>query len=290
MVRADMALMLSGLFRVTGDRRRHEVELHQAWAGGEVILQGVECDDRDLFVLLVVLVLSHKQEEREVISGRDAPAELIPDRRRGNLALEKDVLRVTTTKAELCRLVGAAPAGNPWQSVSRSLRRLMGVVVEGRAAEKFAMTHLIHAAWSEGGRLELTVSNRLAAAVIGGTSYAAIAMPVFRELKSAPARILFAWLAAWFGGSSASSRKVSINKVEAHVYGGRATERTTILRRRRALASAAEQISATDVFKVSIAGDQVTATRGYCQPRTESLPTVHNSISGNPCPASVSTE
>ncbi len=256
-----MAIGLSGLFHVTGKQRdRKEVTLEQAWNGGKVIIQGVECDEGDLGVLLAILSLAMKNDEYVLLPGNQAPPGLITDRRPQNLALTNDVLVLKTTKAEICRAVGVEAAGNQWVSVDKSLRRLMTIVVEGRADKQHVKTHLIHDEWGEDGGLNIHISARLTKAVMGEGSYAAVSMRTYRKLRSAPAKILYGWLSAWFGGVKAGERSISFEKIERHVYGGLANEKSTRSRRKKAISEAIAEVNESGAFSIALAGNSGHAT------------------------------
>lgn len=257
--RNDMALGLSSLFRAMPDgARRREVLLTQAWCGGEIVIQGVECNALDQAVLLALLAVAGQCDP---LPDPGTPS---VDLMAAGLAVQREVVRVNTSLAELMRAAGMDPDSHGSRNTLRaSLRRLAGIVIEGRRGEDWAMTHLIAGAAGRGrDAVSVVLNYRLTDALLGIGSYARVEMDSYRALDGAVARLVYAWLCAWFAGS-AGRRRIGIDALEVHVYGTATQSRQTRSKRRIALRAALAQIDMLPGWRATAdAAGMVTVTRG----------------------------
>ena len=244
--RNDMAIGLCGLFRVISKKcKRLEIgqgQCEQAWNGGTVKVQGVACDDGDLSALLAILFLALRAESDVTVRGEEAPPSLVRDRRRENEALRNHSLQLTTTISAVCRAAGCRTDGGGWRSLKASIERLASIEVTARLGARWATTQLLTHRYNEQGKVTIWLSFRLARVFTGESSYASVPMAAYRRLNSAPSRVIFAWLASWWGGSVHGSRKIGMEALEHHAYGNHAMDRRTRSKRRLAIRTALDDI------------------------------------------------
>ncbi|MHB1537476.1 MAG: replication protein C, IncQ-type [Solirubrobacteraceae bacterium] len=257
--RNDMALGLSSLFRAMPDgARRREVTLHQPWCGGEIVIQGVECNALDQAVLLALLMVAGQSDP---LPDPGAPS---VDLMAAGLAVQREVVRVNTSTAVLMRAAGLDPDSHGSRHALRaSLRRLSGIVIEGRRGDAWAMTHLIAGAAGRGrDAISVALNYRLTDALLGIGSYARVEMDSYLALETGVARLVYAWLCAWFAGA-AGARRIGIDSLEVHVYGVATQSRQTRSKRRIALRAALAQIDALPGWRAAVdSAGMVTVTRG----------------------------
>lgn len=256
--RQDMALGLSSLFRALPDgARRREVTLRQPWCGGEIVIQGAECSHFDQAVLLALLAVAGQSDPLPDLGAPTA------DLMAAGLAVQREVVRVDTTTAALMRCAGLDPDSHgSRQAVRAALRRLSGIVIEGRRDGDWAMTHLIAGAAGRGrDAVSVVLNYRLTDALLGIGSYARINMDDYIALESGVARLAYAWLCAWYAGS-AGVRRIGLDALEVHVYGAATESRKARSKRRIALRAAMADIGAIPGWRAAVdAAGLVTVTR-----------------------------
>ncbi|MHB1951616.1 MAG: replication protein C, IncQ-type, partial [Acidiferrobacteraceae bacterium] len=252
--RHDMAIGLAGIFRPLRDgAARKEIVLTQRWAGGTVILRGVELGERDLAVLLALLAIALRSD---LVPGR---GDLVPALRTAGGASDMDVVTVYTSLSDVCREAGVDPDSHGGRhSVRVAIDRLMMIIVRAESASGWRSTQLIGGAIGRGrDAVEITLCYRLTRAVLGTGSYAPICMRDYRALPGGLARIVHVWLTAWMCG--ASERRISINALMPHIYGPAASPRTA--RHRRLRLRAAIEAQQACGWCVEWYGDTVTIRR-----------------------------
>ncbi len=258
--RTDMALGLTSLFRALPDgARRHEVTLQQPWCGGLIIIQGVECSATDQAVLFALLALAGQHDP---LPEPAAPA-IDNGLMAAGAAVERGVMRFNTSSAALMREAGMDPNSHGSRATIRaSIRRLAGIVIEGRHGNDWATTHLIAGAAGRGrDAISVVLSYRLSEALIGACSYARIEMSAYRALNSGVARIAYSWLCSWYAAAT-GTRQIGIDALELHAYGGVAAAKSTRSERRAALRAALGEIGTLPSWAVTDgASGAITITR-----------------------------
>lgn len=245
--RQEMALGLMSLFRPLPDgAARREVVSEQRFAGALVRVRGIEMSTFEQGIFLALLALGLGQiRGGAMTTAREAG--LLPElggssgKRDGeNLAGEQPCLQIETSLAELCRMAGLDedPGATTRRAIIAAFERLQALTVAAEWGEgKWGVSSLIAGGFrGDGtGAVKVTINPRSTQALQGlSRSYSSISMRSWRALKGPTARTLYAWLAAWFNGQN-GERKISVEKLEGHVFGGIALDKSTRSRRRAAL-------------------------------------------------------
>lgn len=234
--RQDMAIGLAAIFRPRLRGKRTVVEVRQAWNGAEIILTAPEMDASDLGVLLSLLHLAGEIKETQ---AGNATAGLIPGSESGtgkaNGAGSLPTITLNTSMAEICRTLGRDPEdGRAHRMIRSALRCLSMVVVEVQGGADWRQTHLITGAAGRGrGAVSVTFSYRLTRALLLAGSYARIDMMAWPAMPPVT-QVAYHWLAAWFGGAH-GERRISVEKLAAHVWGDAAKNQQQRQNRKDAL-------------------------------------------------------
>ena len=272
--RHEMALGLISMFRPLPDgAQRREVRILQRFAGGAVRVMGVEMSQFEQAVFFALLAIAARGGSLQnalaagllpALPHPNAPQDAQPQE---NAAGAAQAIEVKTTLAELCRVAGLPdrPGSNTREGVRLAFQRLAMVTVyaEGASGE-WGITHLLAGAIGQGdetGSVVVRLNPRSTAAVLGGRSYAPISMLIYRSLPTPTARVLYAWLCAWFTGRT-GARQIGLEALEAHVFGAVAEDRRRRSQRRSQIRRALAAINSCDgQFNCSMQGEQASITR-----------------------------
>lgn len=251
--RFDMATALASLFRPVRGRARREIVQEQEWMGATIRFRSIELSDFDLGVLLAILSLAFQRDSmaEECLPGEGGCAGnqwliegerlRVPD----NYAMQNPVVNLTTSIRRVCKSMGIPEAGDSWRSVKISIERLSMVIMAveaGRGRDRrWATTRLIAASVGHGDMAGISLNYRLARALLGNGSYAAISMADYRMLPSGIARLAYTWLTAWFA-SKIGTRRIGLEALERHIYGSPSSDRKTRSKRRLALKAGIEAL------------------------------------------------
>ena len=274
--RHEMALGLMSMFRPLPDgAERREVRIEQRFAGGMVRVMGVEMSQLEQAVFLALLAIAARggslQNALEAgllpsLPHPNAPQGAKPEQ---NAAGAAQAIEVKTTLAELCRVAGLSdrPGSNTREGVRLALQRLAMVTVYAEGASRaWGITHLLAGAIGqsdEAGSVVARLNPRSTAAALGGRSYAQISMIAYRALPTPTARVLYAWLCAWFTGRT-GSRQIGLEALEAHVFGAVAKDRRRRSQRRSQIRGALDDIQkCDDQFNCVVEGAQASITREF---------------------------
>lgn len=247
--RFDMAVGLASIARPL----RHGAQpngfiTRQKWNGGDISIRGLSPDDHDLGVLLAFILLA-EQQKPATQPGEEVEGLLLPTKT-VNAAASSEVVTIKATYSQIRKLLGIK-AGSVCSNsaIWESLTNLSTIVIDVKDGERTALTHLIkHGAATTGAALTVTLSYRLTRAMLGGGSYAAVDMTVFRALPKGAARIMYVWLASWFGGA-AGTNIISLDKLAKHVWGEGKSTNEEKRKRRHCM-----KIALTKLVEVSTGG------------------------------------
>ncbi len=236
--RQDMAIGLMSLFCQLRDSktRKYIEEIKQPWNGGVISVNGPELSSFDQDVLFGLLALALQRErDCEKKSGLE-----IPEINAGGGVESADTLTLRTGYAELARIMGYE--SEDMKPIKKAIKRLSSVVVEAQTKDAWATSHLIHGAAGKGrGAVKVVFSWRLTRALLGDGSYAAVSMSDRRILPGGLARLVHAWLCAWFASQS-GRRSISLETLESHVYREPAKSDRTTRDRRQKLRAAVDSL------------------------------------------------
>lgn len=275
--RQEMALGLMSLFRPLPDgAARREVVSEQRFAGALVRVRGIEMSTFEQGIFLALLALGLGQiRGGAMTTAREAG--LLPElggtgvKRDGeNLAGEQPCLQIETSLAELCRMAGLDedPGATTRRAIIAGFERLQALTVAAEWGEgKWGVSSLIAGGFrGDGtGAVKVTINPRSTQALQGlSRSYSSISMRSWRALKGPTARTLYAWLAAWFNGQS-GARKISIDALEGHVFGGVAQDKSTRSRRRAALRAGLQSLrdATWGEWEARVESGQASVTRTF---------------------------
>ncbi len=247
--RYDMGIALASLFRPIKGRERREVVIEQEWNGWVLRLRGIELSDFDHGVLMSVLatVFQRGLLSPDCLPGGEVVPGLIDEAEKGvgNLAMGRQAATATLSIRSLCATLGIPESGDSWRSVRTSLERLSMVLLTAETGKgrdrRWATTRLFGASVGHGDEATVSLNYRLTRALIGEGSYAALSMMDYRSLETGVARLVYSWLTAWFA-SKVGTRRIGIEALERHVYGGVASMPSTRSRRRQALHKAVDSL------------------------------------------------
>jgi hypothetical protein len=274
--RHEMALGLMSMFRPLPDgAQRREVRIEQKFAGGLVRVMGVEMSQLEQSVFLSLLAIAadggslRTALDAGLLPGLphpNAPKDAKPEQ---NIAGGAQTIEIKTSLAELCRVAGLSdrPGSNTRESVRLAFQRLAAITVyaEGPNGD-WGITHLASGAIGQGdeaGSVVARLNPRSTAAALGGRSYAPISMLGYRALPTPTAKVLYAWLSAWFNGRS-GERAIGLDALEAHVFGAVAKDRRRRSQRRAQIRRGLEAIQNCDSqFKCVMQGEQARITREF---------------------------
>ena len=253
-VRQDPALALMSIVRSAPHRRAARgLDVRQAFDGTELrVLGPYYLTDLDQTVLLVLLYLARAGQQLN--SGDPAHAALEP---RG-AAETFEQWSYRSTFSRLAREVYSyEPGGEQYAELRESVDRLRAVVVIARVGDSSADSRLLSVA-AEGDSLRVTLCWRLAQVLAGG-QYAGVDLAERRNLGSATARILHAYLS----GSLRAGESVmiaSLDTLAERVYGQPSADAARRKRRQRAR-TALNEIGQLDGWRVKWEGHGVWVTR-----------------------------
>lgn len=234
--RQDMAIGLMSLFCQLRDSRTRKYieEIKQPWNGGLISVNGPELSSFDQDVLFALLAIA-LQRDCEKKSGSE-----IPEINAGGQVESADTLTLRTGYAEMARIMGYE--SEDMKPIKKAIKRLSSVVVEAKTKDAWATSHLIHGAAGKGrGAVKVVFSWRLTRALLGDGSYAAISMSNRRILPTGLARLVHAWLCAWFASQS-GRRSISLETLESHIYREPAKSDRTTRDRRQKLRAAVDSL------------------------------------------------
>ena len=224
--RHDMALGLISIFRPLADGvERREIVATQQWSGDTITIRGIEMGERDLTVLLALLAIATGDLGEDAAEPNATQIQALDIQGTGKTGA---VMEIRTSVTEICRRCGISPRSRGTRaSVRVAVERLAALVVRGDAAGgAWRFTHLIAGGCGAGrNAVQVTLSYRLARAVLGTGSYARVSMPAYRALPGGLPRILHVWLSAWMCGARA--RVIGLGACVRHIWPTRArSERT----------------------------------------------------------------
>jgi hypothetical protein len=303
----EMALGLMSVFRPLPDgAQRHEVIIEQKFAGGQVRVHGVEMNVFEQGIFLSVLALTgdglmQSAKEAGLLptlpdnSNPNAPRDAKPE---DNSAAQGQSVRVNTSIAELCRMAGLAeePSRGTRAAIKTAFSRLAMLTVFAQDERgKWGLTHLIGGGMGDdpAGKVSVWLNPRSTRAVLGERAYAPVSMQVWRELPTPPAKVLYAWLCAWFAGGT-GTRQISMDALEIHVFGALAKSKQTRSDRRKEIRTALTAIERATTGEIATTpatsgGKNVTITRQWttpsAQPQCETTATSSDGLDANPRPA-----
>lgn len=278
--RQEMAIGLMSLFRPLPDgAARREVRIEQRFAGGMVRVMGVEMSQFEQAVFLALLAIAGMGEPvlqtaldaglLPLLPHPNAPAAACAER---NIAATAQAVEIKTTLAELCRVAGLPdrPGSGTREAIKLALQRMAGVTIYAEGAGgTWGITHLmsgsIGAQSGSEGSVIVRLNPRSTAAALGMRSYAPVSMTTYRALPTPTARVLYAWLCAWFNGRT-GTREIGIEALERHVFGAVAKDRRRRSQRRGQIKAALVAIGKCDgLFLVSSSDDgtAITITRQF---------------------------
>lgn len=260
--RHEMAIGLTSLFRALPDgARRQEIVLEQKFAGGHIRLMGVELSAFDQAIFFALLSMAEYGSEIDAES-----ADLVPPlpgmSAKSNTAVAAPALAISTTCTALCRDAGLEHQGsNTIRAVRIALQRMGGITIAATdSSGKGGFVSLLRARW-DGDGIEAAINPRSAAACLALRSYGAVNMRAYISLSTPTAKVLYAWLCAWFSAAG-GSREIGLDKLEEHVWGKAARAKATRSKRRELLMSGLVQINGTGKYHCEVAGRTATITRG----------------------------
>jgi hypothetical protein len=247
-----MAMGLTSLFRPLPDGAiRQEVVIEQNFARARLVFRGVSMNIFEQGVFFAVLALALRGGESREAGRSDMlptlPRADLPDVKShtDNMAAAGDCVEVRTTLAELCGMAGLArkPGGETIAAIKTAFARLSGVTVFAEMAGRWGITHLIGGGLGRGGEVVVRLNPRATKALLddGSGSYAQVEMPTYRALHRPVARALYAWMAAWYCGRS-GERQIGLDKLEVHLFGAIAKNRSTRSGRRKQIVEALKAI------------------------------------------------
>lgn len=262
--RLDMAIGLAGIFRPLRDgATRKEIALKQVWNGGTVTLRGIELSERDLAVLLGLLVIALRDGDPDITPGKE-----IAQLGAKGAAADSDVITIRTSMAVLCEVIGRDPRSHGTRvDIRTSIERLSMIVVRGEAGERWAMSHLIAGAAGRGrDAIGVTLSLRLTRAVLGAGSYAQISMCDYRSLPPGVARLVYTWLRTWMCG--ARERTIGLRALMRHIYGADAISARTARHRLQQVRGAIATLE-TIGWSTTIEGESATVIAPRREPESD---------------------
>jgi hypothetical protein len=261
--RLDMAFGLASVARPrkTGAQPKAFAEtIKQTWVGGVIGIRGIALSDHDLGVLLALIILA-EQQKPVVEQGVSIEGLLLPTKSE-NAATVADVVTVKTTHAKVAMTMGIKSKGSCVNdAIWESLKNLATIVIDVKDNNRVALTHLIkQGQGTKDTALVVTLSYRITRAIFGDGSFAAVDMRIFAALPKGAARIMYVWLASWFGGAS-GTRHIKIDNLAVHVWGSDATAEE-VREHRRTLSLALQKLnSASESWCVKIEKQMIEITR-----------------------------
>lgn len=261
--RHEMAIGLTSLFRALPDgARRQEIVLEQKFAGGHIRLMGVELSAFEQAIFFALLSMAEYGSEIDAESADLVPPLPPPGMSaKSNTALPAPALAISTTCTALCRDAGLEHQGsNTIRAVRIALQRMGGITIAATdSSGKGGFVSLLRARW-DGDGIEVAINPRSAAACLALRSYGAVNMRAYISLSTPTAKVLYAWLCAWFSAAG-GSREIGLDKLEEHVWGKAARAKATRSKRRELLMSGLVQINGTGKYHCEVVGRTATITR-----------------------------
>ena len=159
-----------------------------------------------------------------------------------------------------------------WEVVE-SLLRLANVTVYRRKASKGGSMNLLNFGHDEHGRVAITLNWRLADAILGGMQNIQISLTERRQLKTAVAKILHAWLCGYvrLGKELMNGQGANYDTLCRHVWGENFDfkSRSTQSKQRKLVKEALEEIGELSGWKVQTYKTKVLVKRSNSLPWTE---------------------
>lgn len=233
-LRYEMATGIAPIARpLKKGAKRYIMDIKQKWKGGEIRYYGAELDDTDLGVLLALLFIAQKQQPKtqpgsqiENLLPSDSkirnlfPEEVGSEGEIANFAKQKEVVAIKASYTEIRQLLGIKGEGKSNdKTINECLLHLSTIVVYFRKGKDNSFTHLIQSGRGRDGKLDIALSYRLTASLLGlnESNYGAIDFNLFNSLSKGTARILYVFLASWYGAEK-KARKIGMDKLISHVY------------------------------------------------------------------------
>lgn len=245
--RYDMGIGLASIAKPTArNMKREEFIINQKWNEGKMEIMGLTLDDFDISVLLSIIAIATAMEAKTK-NGNDAGITKIDDKQkkgRVNMAENLPVFTLKTSYGQIVDVMNWSKSGTLHADIWMSIKRLAMITVDIKTPDLWAFTHLIHAGLSNENSqtIEISLNFRLTSAIMGESSYAAIDMNVLNKLPRGVARIMYVWLASWYG-AAAGKRSIGYEKLAEHVWGKEEVDTKTNQKRREYLKVAANKIS-----------------------------------------------
>jgi hypothetical protein len=168
-------------------------------------------------------------------------------------AAKQNTASVEVSAYSLMTDAGLSDGGGGYKRMIDLLTDLSSVIVYRRVRKNGSTSRLISFKHN-GDRMTILVNWRLAAAVLGGGQFARISLFERKDLKTAAAKILHAWLCCHMrpGSSFMGSQGVALDTLIPHVWGKRPAMHDTAIRKRRmALRDALSEIGALGGWAVT---------------------------------------
>lgn len=241
--RLDMATGLAGIARVVKKgEMRSSFEIKQDFRNLNITFIGTELNDTDLGILLSVILLGQKHyckkinlktilhdqnhacDKKHLPLGRNVVGLITNPDDKNNEALDQYVIEFETTFSAIFAILDLNSDGEKnYAQTRKSLLRIASITSSwhNNLTKKGGIARLLSGNWN-GDKLNIVLSYRLVEALLSAlgkkSSFANIQMNVFNALPKGAAKILYVWLASWFGGSY-GKREIGEEKIIQHAYG-----------------------------------------------------------------------
>ncbi|MFC0389121.1 replication protein C, IncQ-type [Muricoccus vinaceus] len=229
--------LVDGLFRPLKDRNTRAEPLFVVYEGERYRFEfrGHEAlDILDESVLWAVVSECHKGQELPAGATGEVGRTLREGQQASGFAVNRSSLAVVTTDNALLELLGLSDTGGNHKTLQRSLKRLSGVTVwveDKVSGDQGSMLLLSVAMRPKQRKVYLALHHALAEAVLGDAKSVRLSLRERNLLQADASKACHRWVAAWLSGTPTCAR-ISISRLEKHVYGNELEEGAPAKRKR----------------------------------------------------------